>query len=89
MGCGRITVMGVSSDFSIDSSSYALLYRSYESYCDLTRQYDPNPVPATLPDGTSVPPWKGESIDKWIKDFGRKDLLDFSAPGLFELFTVY
>ncbi|EIN13999.1 ribonuclease T2 [Punctularia strigosozonata HHB-11173 SS5] len=50
---------------------------SYEQYCDLSRQYDPDPSPAVLPDGTVVPAWNGTSIDHWIKDFGRLDLLDY------------
>jgi hypothetical protein len=54
---------------------------SYESYCDLSRQYDPVPSPAVLPDGTRVPAWNGTTIDTWIKEFGRYDLLDYSAFG--------
>nr|BAK40275.1 ribonuclease T2 [Agrocybe cylindracea]BAK40276.1 ribonuclease T2 [Agrocybe cylindracea] len=50
---------------------------SYESYCDLSRQYDPKPSPAQLPDGTVVPPYTGPGIDTFIKEFGREDLLEY------------
>ncbi|KAG6862149.1 hypothetical protein C0995_004231 [Termitomyces sp. Mi166 len=50
-------------------------YRSFEQYCDLSRQYDPAPSPATFPNGTVIPPWKGPGVDTFIKDFGREDLL--------------
>ncbi|KAG6911613.1 hypothetical protein DXG01_011916 [Tephrocybe rancida] len=52
--------------------------RSYEQYCDLSRQYDPIPSPAKFPDGTAIPAWKGPGVDTWIKDFGREDLLTYS-----------
>jgi len=51
---------------------------SYTQYCDLSRQYDPEPSPNTTtgtPSGTPVPPWNGTTIDVWIRDFGRLDLL--------------
>ncbi|KPI40645.1 Ribonuclease T2-like protein [Cyphellophora attinorum] len=51
---------------------------SYTQYCDLTRQYDPDPSPNTTtgtPSGTPVPPWHGVSIDVWIEEFGREDLI--------------
>ena len=54
------------------------LNRSFNQYCDLSRQYDPSPDPAVLPDGTVVPPYKGPSVETFIKDFGRDELLDFS-----------
>ncbi|THV07622.1 ribonuclease T2 [Dendrothele bispora CBS 962.96] len=50
---------------------------SFESYCDLSRQFDPAPSPATLEDGTVIPPWTGPGIDTFVKAFGRDDLLDF------------
>ncbi|KAF2719006.1 ribonuclease T2 [Polychaeton citri CBS 116435] len=53
---------------------------SYTQYCDLSRQYDPFPSPNTtngLPNGTVVPPYKGPSISKFIKAFGKYDLLEF------------
>ncbi|KAG8219471.1 ribonuclease T2 [Butyriboletus roseoflavus] len=50
---------------------------SYDQYCDLTRQYDPDPSPAYLPDGTVVPPYKGPSVRTFIEDFGRFDLLRY------------
>lgn len=54
---------------------------SYTQYCDLNRQYDPNPSPKTqngLPNGTVVPPWTGPAIDTFgIIPFGRYDLLDY------------
>lgn len=55
--------------------------RSFTQYCDLSRQYDPSPSPNTtngLPNGTAVPPYTGPSVDTFILDFGRQDLLDFS-----------
>lgn len=53
--------------------------RSYEQYCDLSRQYDPNPSPAVLPDGTVVPPYNGPGLGTFVEEFGRWDLLDFST----------
>lgn len=50
---------------------------SFEQYCDLSRQFDPTPSPAILPDGTVVPAWKGPGIDTFVAQFGRQDLLDF------------
>ncbi|KAM0790461.1 hypothetical protein ACM66B_003338 [Microbotryomycetes sp. NB124-2] len=53
---------------------------SYESYCDLSRQIDPEPSPNTTtgkPDGTPVPAWKGESATEILKKFGRYDLLNY------------
>ncbi|KAI0319755.1 ribonuclease T2 [Amylostereum chailletii] len=50
---------------------------SFASYCDLTRQYDPKPAPATLPDGTAVPSYNGPGVDTFVKEFGRTDLLDY------------
>ncbi|KAK7465340.1 hypothetical protein VKT23_005319 [Stygiomarasmius scandens] len=50
---------------------------SFESYCDLSRQYDPAPSPATLEDGTVVPPHTGPGVDTFVKAFGRDDLLDY------------
>ncbi|KAG2155619.1 ribonuclease T2 [Suillus clintonianus] len=50
---------------------------SYDEYCDLSRQYDPQPSPSTLPDGTAVPPYEGPSVRTFIKDFGRSDLLQY------------
>lgn len=46
----------------------------------LSRQYDPKPSPNTTtgtPDGTPVPPYKGESIDKWFVPNGKGDLLAY------------
>ena len=51
---------------------------SYTQYCDLSRQYDPEPSPNTTtgtPSGTPVPPWNGTTIDVWVEEFGREDLL--------------
>lgn len=53
---------------------------SYTQYCDLSRQYDPEPYPNTTngePDGTPVPAYTGESIDKWFLPYGKGDLLDY------------
>ncbi|KAF2498309.1 ribonuclease T2 family protein [Lophium mytilinum] len=51
---------------------------SYTQYCDLNRQYDPNPSPNTtnaLPNGTVVPPYKGPGISTFVEAFGKFDLL--------------
>jgi len=53
---------------------------SYTQYCDLNRQYDPNPSPNTttgLPNGTVVPPYNGSGIDTFVEAFGRHDLLEY------------
>ncbi|EIN14001.1 ribonuclease T2 [Punctularia strigosozonata HHB-11173 SS5] len=50
---------------------------SFEQYCDFSRQFDPQPSPAILPNGTVIPPWNGTTIDTFIKDFGRFDLLEY------------
>ncbi|TFK77340.1 ribonuclease T2 [Pluteus cervinus] len=50
---------------------------SFEQYCDFSRQFDPDPSPAALPNGTVIPPWKGPSISTFIAEFGRTDLLNF------------
>ncbi|KIJ66331.1 hypothetical protein HYDPIDRAFT_109332 [Hydnomerulius pinastri MD-312] len=50
---------------------------SYDQYCDLSRQYDPDPSPATLPNGTAVPPYKGPSVRTFIEEFGRFELLAY------------
>lgn len=45
-------------------------------YCDLSRQYDPEPSPNTTdgtPEGTPVPPYTGPEIDPFTP-FGRYDL---------------
>lgn len=50
---------------------------SYTQYCDLTRQYDPEPSPNTTtgtPDGTPVPPYRGPPIDAWFAPHGKADL---------------
>lgn len=46
---------------------------SYTQYCDLSRQYDPEPSPNTAngePDGTPVPPYTRAPIDPFTP-FGR------------------
>ncbi|KAJ8487293.1 hypothetical protein ONZ51_g4263 [Trametes cubensis] len=50
---------------------------SYDQYCDLSRQYDRDPSPSVLPDGTRVPPYKGPGVDTFVAEFGRLDLLDY------------
>lgn len=62
------------------------LSRSFEQYCDLSRQFDPSPSPAILPDGTVVPAYKGPGIDTFVKAFGRDDLLDYSALNISKAF---
>ncbi|KZV78703.1 ribonuclease T2 [Exidia glandulosa HHB12029] len=52
---------------------------SFESYCDLTRQYDPKPKYVLSSSrqikGETVPVYTGPGIDTFIK-FGRHDLVD-------------
>ncbi|CAK5264515.1 unnamed protein product [Mycena citricolor] len=43
---------------------------SFNSYCDLSRQYDPTP-------DAGIAPYTGHGVDTFIRDFGRLDLLDF------------
>ncbi|THH19042.1 hypothetical protein EW146_g2049 [Bondarzewia mesenterica] len=50
---------------------------SFEQYCDLSRQFDPHPSPAVLPDGTVVPPYTGPGLDTFVAEFGRFDLLEY------------
>lgn len=55
-----------------------IIQGSYTQYCDLSRQYDPKPSPNTTtgtPGGTPVPPYQGESVDKWFAPYGKSDLL--------------
>lgn len=52
---------------------------SFDQYCDFSRQFDPSPSPAKLPNGTVIPPYKGPSVATFVAEFGRVDLLDFSA----------
>ena len=52
--------------------------RSFNQYCDFSRQYDPK-TPRTLPNGTQVPPYNGPGMSDFIREFGRFDLLDYSA----------
>ena len=49
---------------------------SFTQYCDLDRKYDPNPSPAEF-DGKKVPAYNGTSIDNFIKDWERYDLLNY------------
>ncbi|KAI0014387.1 ribonuclease T2 family protein [Xylariaceae sp. FL0662B] len=53
---------------------------SYTQYCDLSRQYDPDPSPNTTngqPDGTPVEPWTGGSIEPFLEAFGKWDLITY------------
>ncbi|RMZ90923.1 hypothetical protein DV736_g1843, partial [Chaetothyriales sp. CBS 134916] len=53
---------------------------SYTQYCDLRRQYDPQPSPNTtngLANGTVVPPYTGPNIGTFVQGFKRYDLLDW------------
>lgn len=50
---------------------------SFDQYCDFSRQYDPAPSPAKLPNGTVIPPYNGPSVATFIAEFGRFDLLNF------------
>ncbi|OCH87459.1 ribonuclease T2 [Obba rivulosa] len=50
---------------------------SFDQYCDFSRQFDPDPSPAVLPNGTTIPPYKGPGVDTFILEFGRPDLLDY------------
>ncbi|ROW16644.1 hypothetical protein VPNG_01558 [Cytospora leucostoma] len=53
---------------------------SYTQYCDLSRQYDPDPSPNTTTGtlaGTPVPPYTGPDIGTFLEPFGRYDLLAY------------
>lgn len=50
---------------------------SYDSYCDLSRQYDPLPSPNKTSNGTVIKPYTGPSIAKYLEEYNRKDLLDY------------
>ena len=53
---------------------------SYTQYCDLSRQYDPEPYPNTTtgkPDGIPVPAYTGEPIEAWFEPNGKGDLLAY------------
>ncbi len=54
------------------------MHRSFDQYCDLSRQFDPSPSPSILPDGTVVPPYTGHTVETFIEAFGRLDLLAYS-----------
>lgn len=41
--------------------------------------YDPDPSPAEASDGTPLKPYKGPSVETFIVDFKRFDLLNFST----------
>lgn len=71
--------MGSSTPRSVVSWMLTYMFRTPTGleYCDLSRQFDPTPAPAVLDDGTIVPPYDGPSVDTFIKDFGRYDLLDY------------
>ncbi|KAL0578473.1 hypothetical protein V5O48_003522 [Marasmius crinis-equi] len=49
---------------------------SFEQYCDMSRQFDPEPSPAKFPNGTTIPPYEGPGVDTFVKAFGRDDLLE-------------
>lgn len=71
--------MGKSFSRQYTSPQYSRLPpRSFEQYCDLSRQYDPAPSPAVLPDGTIVPAYTGPPVDTFVAEFGRLDLLAYS-----------
>jgi len=50
---------------------------SFAQYCDLSRQFDPSPSPAILPDGTKIPPYTGPAVDTFVEEFNRFDLLNY------------
>lgn len=45
----------------------------------MSRQFDPAPSPSILPDGTIIPAYVGPGVDKFVKNFGRDDLLEYSV----------
>lgn len=53
--------------------------RSFEQYCDPSRQYDPDPSPASFPNGTAIPAYKGPGVDTFIEEFERQQLLNYSS----------
>ena len=76
---GRITVMGTQRNELLVSMHSHYPRRSYEQYCDFSRQYDPAPSPKVLPNGTEVPAYTGPSVDTFATKFGRHDLLEYST----------
>ena len=83
MGYGRITATGENLIFlrRATISIWIIPFhmdRSFDQYCDLSRQFDPSPSPAILPDGTVVPPYTGPPVETFIEAFGRLDLLTYS-----------
>lgn len=78
MDFGLITVTGA---YEWQVPFYCIsqrISRSFEQYCDPSRQYDPAPDPASFPNGTAIPAYKGPGVDTFIKEFGRQQLLDYS-----------
>lgn len=49
---------------------------SFDSYCDFSRNYDTSPSPSTV-NGQTVPKYSGPTVDTFVTDFGRSDLLTF------------
>ncbi|KAF2198429.1 ribonuclease T2 [Delitschia confertaspora ATCC 74209] len=50
---------------------------SYTQYCDLSRQYDPEPSPNTTDGVTPVPAYKGPNIGTFVQKLLRFDLLAY------------
>lgn len=53
---------------------------TWTQYCDLDRQWDPEPWPNTTtgtPNGTFVPPYEGPEIGTFLEPFGAYDLLEY------------
>jgi len=80
---GQTIVMGTQCISKSRTNSHydcTCLGSSFEQYCDFSRQFDPTPSPAILPDGTAIPVYTGPGVDTFIQNFGRQDLLDYSKP---------
>ena len=69
-------------DLYVRRACLTFILRSFDQYCDLSRQYDPSPSPSVLPDGTPVPPYTGPGVDTFVAEFGRVDLLDYSMNSI-------
>ena len=78
-GCGQTIAMGKTTLFYSALSALQFGCRSFQQYCDLSRQYDPTPFGAKSSSGTVVQNYTGPGVDTFLHDFNRKDLLKYST----------